>query len=186
MANQGAEGLLSPFLQRRRCNAAKPFLIGKVLDVGCGNGALAKEVSEDRYLGVDTDPVSIKIALSENPLHRFQKTLPGDHHTFDTVIALAVIEHVKSPSEFLIECSKYLKPGKSARIVITTPHPSIEKLHYFGSRIGLFSRHANEEHEELLNYQTLVSAGNCAGLSVSFYKRFLFGGNQIAVFSRLK
>jgi len=186
MANQGAEGLLSPFLQRRRCNAAKPFLMGKVLDVGCGNGALAKEVPEDRYLGVDTDPVSIKIARLENPLHRFQRTLPDDYHTFDTVVALAVIEHVKSPLEFLIECSKYLKVNKSAKIVITTPHPSIERLHYFGSRIGLFSRHANEEHEELLNYQTLLSAGDGAGLSVFLYKRFLFGGNQIAVFSGLK
>ena len=60
----------------------------------------------------------------------------------------------------------------------------MDKIHYLGSRIGLFSRHANEEHEELLNYERLHLAGTRAGLDLVFYKRFLLGGNQLAVFSK--
>ena len=40
MTDQAAEGLLSPMLRNRRIQAVKPFLRGRVLDVGCGNGAL--------------------------------------------------------------------------------------------------------------------------------------------------
>jgi hypothetical protein len=34
MADQGSEGLLSPFLRRKRILAVKPYLRGRVLDVG--------------------------------------------------------------------------------------------------------------------------------------------------------
>ena len=184
MADQGSEGLLSPFLRYQRCAAAKPFLSGDVLDVGCGIGLLAKEIPADSYLGVDTDTISLSIANAQNPAHSFQVNLPNDDQKFDTIVALAVIEHIKSPTEFLITCAKYLKLDCSSKIIITTPHPSMDKIHYIGSRIGLFSRHANEEHEELLNYERLHSAGKRAGLDLVFYKRFLLGGNQLAVFSK--
>jgi len=184
MADQGSEGLLSPFLRYKRFTAAKPFLLGDVLDVGCGIGLLAKAVPADSYLGVDTDTISLGIASAQNPVHSFQVNLPNDDQKFDTIVALAVIEHIKNPTEFLTTCAKYLKLGCSSKIIITTPHPSMDIIHYLGSRIGLFSRHANEEHEELLDYERLLSAGARAGLSLVFYKRFLLGGNQLAVFSK--
>lgn len=184
MADQGTEGLLSPFLRNQRCKAAKPFLSGEILDLGCGTGILAKYISANCYLGVDNDSISIEIANAQYPEHIFQSNLPNNSKKFDTIFALAVIEHVPSPKDFLITCSNYLKPTPTAKIVITTPHPSMEKVHYFGSRIGIFSRHANEEHEELFDYKRLLSVSRSSGLSLDYYKRFLFGGNQIAVFSK--
>lgn len=185
MADQGAQGLLSPFLRNRRCQAAKPFLHGEVLDLGCGAGVLANYISAENYLGVDTDTESLEIASAEHPEHSFQASLPMTDKKFDTVVALAVIEHVPSPKDFLITCSNYLKPSPNAKIVITTPHPSIEKIHYLGSFVGLFSRHANEEHEELLDYARLLSISQIDGLSLNHYERFLCGGNQLAVFSKI-
>ena len=41
MADQGTEGILSPYLRRKRIQAATPYLKGGVLDVGCGGGVLA-------------------------------------------------------------------------------------------------------------------------------------------------
>jgi len=184
MADQGTEGLFSPFLRERRCKAAMPFLAGEILDVGCGTGILAKHISANCYLGVDTDLVSLKLANAQNPEHVFQSHLPKKSQKFDTILALAVIEHVPNPKDFLITCSNYLKPTSGAKIVITTPHPSMEKIHYIGSRLGLFSRHANEEHEELFDYKRLLYVSSRSGLNLIYYKRFLFGGNQIAVFSK--
>ena len=182
MADQASEGMLSPFLRRQRLNAAKPFLHGDVLDVGCGSGMLAEKVSPDSYLGVEIDPTSLNIAMDKFSEHRFQKRLPDIIDKFDTVVSLAVIEHVECPEDFLTELSKYLKNNNAARIVITTPHPSMDWVHDFGANIGLFSKHASEEHEELLDYTKLEVAGRKAGLNLIEYRRFLFGANQLAVF----
>lgn len=184
MADQGAEGLLSPFLRNRRCKAAKPFLYGNIMDVGCGTGVLAKWVSPENYLGVDTDSTSLAIAKSKNPKHSFRQDMPNQNRKFDTIVALAVIEHVKSPVDFLIDCSKHLKPLPTSKIIVTTPHPSMEHIHYIGSCIGLFSKHANEEHEELLDQKSLVLISAAANLEVINYRRFLFKGNQIAVLAK--
>ena len=184
MADQGSEGILSPFLRRQRLNAARPFLKGKVLDVGCGVGLLADEIPPERYLGIEVDPISLEKAISNFPRHQFQATLPLPTKTgkFDTVIALAVIEHVKSPEQFLTDLSAHLSHHRSARIIITTPHPSMDWVHDFGATIGLFSKRANEEHEELLNHAKLNLTGTKLGLRLISYKRFLFGANQLAVY----
>ena len=182
MADQGSEGILSPFLRRQRINVAKPYLLGNILDVGCGSGVLSEEVPSGHYFGVELDKLSLEKAISTYPMHTFSKSLPDTSEKFDTVVSLAVIEHVDDPELFLSELSKRLKHEESARIVITTPHPSMDWIHDVGASIGLFSKHANEEHEELLDRVKLDSAGVKAGLQLVLYKRFLFGANQLAVF----
>jgi len=180
MADQVSEGLLSPFLRNRRIAAAKPFLSGRVLDIGCGSGPLASLVAHDKYVGVDIDAVSLGMAREKYPRHTFRQSA-ADTGQFDTVVALAVIEHVANPVAFLNGLKTHLTPA--ATIVCTTPHPSMDWIHWIGSRLGVFSRSANDEHEDLLNREALRLAGAEAGLALRDYKRFLMGANQIAVFS---
>ena len=151
MADQGSGGLLSPFLRSRRIAAVKPFLRGRVLDLGCGSGKLAAIVPPDRYLGVDTDEYSLGRARTAYPDHAFRGSLPPREEQFDTVAALAFIEHIPDPAEALREMAVRLRSRPASSIVCTTPHPSVEKLHALGARAGLFSREANEEHEALLD-----------------------------------
>lgn len=73
-----------------------------MLDVGCGTGALAAFVSPDCYLGVEIDYDSLAKARAY-PWHRFEGALSNSGERFDTVIALAVIEHVPDPAGFLRE-----------------------------------------------------------------------------------
>lgn len=183
MADQGTEGLLSPFLRRQRFKAAKPYLNGRILDVGCGSGALAELVDPAWYVGIEVDEDSVNKAKQSYPHHFFQNSLPPAEEKFNTVVSLAVIEHVPDPAAFLSSLSQYLE-GPKARIVITTPHPSVDWIHDVGASAGLFSQHANEEHEDLLSYEKLDIAGNQAGLRLVSYRRFLFGANQIAVFRK--
>ncbi len=182
MANQSTEGLLSPFLRRQRFKAATPYIKGRVLDIGCGGGALASIIESELYYGYDVDNDSLATARKDFPKHNFYDKLPSKTESFDTVVALAVIEHVHSSSDFLISLKEYLRDDQDARIVCTTPHPSLEWAHDFGAKLGIFSKHANEEHEELLDYQKLKDAAEKSILKLDVYRKFLFGANQLAVY----
>lgn len=183
MADQGSEGLLSPFLRARRLAAVQPYLRGRVLDVGCGSGAMAALVPPDRYVGVEPDVEMLELARQRHPQHRFLAALP-DNDEFDTVASLAVIEHVRDSAGFLGALAGRLNHASAACIVCTTPHPAVDWLHTAGARCGLFSRHASEEHEELLDHRRLQDIAECIGLHLTEYRRFLMGGNQLAVFGR--
>ena len=179
MPDQGSEGLLSPWLRRLRIEAARPYLRGRVLDVGCGSGALAQHCRPENYTGYDIDRDSLMIARRERARYRFVEEPPyGDR--FDTVVALAVIEHLSEPAKALKAWRAFLAPG--GQIVLTTPHPSADWIHHLGARVGLFSWHGYEEHEQLINLIGMRRLASEAGLSVELYRRFLFGANQLFVF----
>ena len=182
MADQANEGLLSPFLKRRRIAAAAPFLRGQVLDIGCGSGALAELIESSNYLGVDRDPISLDKAKKSFPSHQFQTEMPATTSEFDTVVALAVIEHVPDPSRFLTDLAGFLPKKGFGQIICTTPHPAFDWVHDAGSVLGLFSKHASDEHEALLGFGSLKSAARASGLKLDTYKKFLFGANQLAIF----
>ena len=184
MTDQGSEGLLSPYLRQQRFKAAKPYIQGRVLDVGCGSGSFSHYVESDLYLGVDRNLKALAKAKASYPNHRFQEHLPQKSFKFDTIFALAVIEHMSDPSKFLALLSDNLENGPDARIVVTTPHPAVELIHNMGAMIGLFSKEASEEHEELLDRKNLEYAGRQAGLFLVEFRRFLFGANQLGVFMR--
>jgi len=184
VADQGSEGLLSPWLRRKRIAVALPYLRGDILDVGCGSGALAEHCTAGRYTGFDVDAESLAIASRDWPQHAFAAELPNG--AFDTIVSLAVIEHIADPAEFLADLARRLRDGPDARIVCTTPRPAFDWIHTLGSAIGIFSSHASEEHETLLDRDDLERAGRAGGLALVEYRRFLFGANQLAVFGRLE
>lgn len=184
MPDQAAEGIFSPYLRKKRLQKVAPYLQGKVLDFGCGTGGLATLVDHEQYLGVDRDQESIDQAQRLFPHHRFLSHLPQPSQPFDTVVALAVIEHTKEPVEFLKTLLPYLADTPLAHIVLTTPHPCMDWVHTLGAKMGLFSKAANEEHEALLDQAQLESIAQKVGLKLKFYARFLFGANQIVAFCR--
>lgn len=156
-----------------------PELRGRVLDYGCGAGALAARIPPDRYVGVDIDVPSLDLARAAHPLHVFHAGLdevPGD---FDTIVMLALIEHVPDPAALLGTLAGRLRPG--GRVVLSTPHPRVRTLHDLGARVGVFSREAADEHERLLDRRALRAALGAAGMRLVAYRRFLAGANQLAV-----
>lgn len=181
MSDQGAQGLLSPFLRRQRLAAVRPWLRGTVFDLGCGSGALAELLGPENYCGYDIDASSLAKARALHPRHRFVDALPAEA-AFDTVVSLAVIEHCKDPAAFLRGLVALARPGGS--VVLTTPHPAFEFIHDFGARAGLFSHDASEEHEVLLDRKALHELAAAQSLPVLAYQRFLFGANQLFVLQR--
>jgi 2-polyprenyl-3-methyl-5-hydroxy-6-metoxy-1,4-benzoquinol methylase len=181
MGDQISRGLLSPFLRNQRVAAAIPYIKGRVLDIGCGVGVLASRFPPDLYYGLDIDLESIQLARRTYPRHRFETVLPTGA-TFDTIVGLAVIEHIAQPGEILKQLRSRLAPD--GKIVLTTPHPAFEWLHMLGSCIGLFSDAAADEHQTLLDEKAMQGLAADAGLEIHISRRFLLGANQLFVIKK--
>jgi 2-polyprenyl-3-methyl-5-hydroxy-6-metoxy-1,4-benzoquinol methylase len=171
-----SEGLLSPFLKFRRLRKALPHIKGRLLDFGCGDGSLAAFCAPANYLGVERNAGALRIARSAFPNYRFQQSLP-ETGSFDTVAALAVLEHVPDPAKLLAAFARLLSPD--GLIVLTTPHPGFDWMLRAGARVGLFSQEAVEEHHPLLDAKAVSSIAAVSGLRLIHFSSFLLGGNQL-------
>ena len=112
-----------------------PGNIQLVLDIGCGDGWVAKHLATKKV-----NVVSMDLALT-NPLNAVEK-YPSENHAgvvadgmylpfinncFDVIIASEVIEHLADPAIFIKHCITKLKPG--GKLILATPYN--EKLEYY-------------------------------------------------------
>jgi len=145
MTDRGADGLLTSLLRRERLRRVRPYLVGKVLDYGGGAGALAQYVLPEHYHGMEPDPPPLAKARSRVSKHRVSSHV-AEAASIDTVVALAVVEHVENPSALLAFLSRCLGESRDARLVLTTPHPSFRRFYDAGANLYLFSRKAIAAH----------------------------------------
>jgi 2-polyprenyl-3-methyl-5-hydroxy-6-metoxy-1,4-benzoquinol methylase len=175
-------GRFTPFLIRQRLRAAESFMSGRVLDFGCGRGSLADVVPAERYLGVEINRGMIEDARQLHAGHQFIHADDLDPESrFDTVAALAVIEHLPDPRGWAVWARERLT--RDGHVVVTTPHARFDALYHVAARMRLVSHVADEEHEETFDKRSLFALFTGAGLHVERYQRFLLGMNQLAVAS---
>ena len=153
---------LEKFLQNYRFKMAKPYLIGDVLDFGGNKGELKKFV-KGKYLVVNYDP-----SVMENT-------------HFDTIISLAVIEHIEFDEVFNIfhKFKKILNKG--GRIFITTPTKMAKPVLEFWAFLGVVDKENIAEHKHYWSKKEIYQLANQTGFVVKKFKRFQLGFNQLAV-----
>ena len=184
-------GRLTRRVGAARLAAALPHLPegARVLDVGCGLTDLPGRISE--YVGCDRNAEVLASQRERWPERDFfewdivRGAAPPELEArapFEGILLLAVLEHVADPAAVLARVSSLLSPGGC--LIVTTPHPAGRWALEAGAAVGLLSAHAHDEHEALLGRPQLEDAGRSAGLTLAAYRRFLFGMNQLAVFSR--
>jgi 2-polyprenyl-3-methyl-5-hydroxy-6-metoxy-1,4-benzoquinol methylase len=104
----------------------------RVLDVGCGNGAIANEFLTRgcHVVGIDVSQSGIEIArrlYAARPNARFEIMEAGTNMLehlreapFDIVLSTEVIEHLYDPESFARGCFNALRPGGS--FLCSTPY----------------------------------------------------------------
>lgn len=97
-----------------------------VLDLGCGNGAVTRELARNGFQAIGTDASwsGISIASGNSNIEFLQADietpLPAHLHSrFDAVIAIEVIEHLLRPRFLFERAREALKPNGT--LIISTP-----------------------------------------------------------------
>lgn len=95
----------------------------KILDIGCGNGDHTVVFCKNKNKVTGLDVVDLRFEEYKKNF-KFVKSsgriLPFKNNSFDIVISLDVIEHVKNDDFFVEEIYRVLK--KDGRILIATPN----------------------------------------------------------------
>ena len=171
---------------RRRNELVSRYVRGDVLDIGCGLGTMIPFLDAgQRYVGIEISQEFVAYLSQQFPQHRFyncnldEEPLEFDEEGFDTVLLVAVIEHLAHPEKVLAEVQEYLRPGGS--LVITTPTLWGQRIHRLGARLGLFHLHAASEHVRAYDYAAMRDLVNRAGLELVEYRRFELGVNQLFI-----
>jgi len=164
---------------------------GKVLDIGCWTGSLARVLTNRvscSYTGIDIEPAAraVETARKAMPDQSFVvvpsvESLPFAAGAFDAVVLTEVIEHVPAGREgpLLMELTRVLRPGGS--IILSTPYNNVltplDPAWFFGHRHYSVSRLAELAREAGLVMQGVEFTGGIAtALDTNllyFYKHIL-------------
>ena len=153
------------FLQRYRFRMVIPYIKGDIMDFGGNEGELKKFV-KGKYLCVNYDNSVM------------------DNKTFDTIVSLAVIEHIEFNEVFSIFKKfkeKHLRKG--GKIFLTTPTKMAKPILEFMAWLGILDKENIAEHKHYWSKEDIYILAEKTGFKVEKYKKFQSGVNQLAVFS---
>ena len=99
----------------------------KVLDLGCGDGQIARALAAQGsdVLGVDPTQLHIDIAIERGGGPRYllggATDIPADDNSFDAVVACLVFEHIDQMDEAMAEVARVLKPNGQFSFFLNHP-----------------------------------------------------------------
>jgi 2-polyprenyl-3-methyl-5-hydroxy-6-metoxy-1,4-benzoquinol methylase len=180
---------LDLMLQRWRIAKARPYIPkgARVLDVGCGDGALFRQLKTHISGGVGIDSeLSGNEVINGYTLVRglFPQDLP-DTGPFDAITMLAVLEHVPPQQQppLAMECLRLLKP--EGHLVITVPSPMVDPILDVLRFVGLIEGQALEQHYgfDPRHTRSIFTVGSMALVE---FRKFQLGLNNLYVFRKSK
>lgn len=148
---------------------------GKVLDVGCGGGSVAKAVKRERpdleVYGCDLSRSALSIAgASPDGVHFRLATaerLPFADGEVDFVWIFDVLEHVENPQQVLCEVARVLRPGGGFHVVLPLEGQpwTLYRLVGCGTRWTAKVRHCG--HTQIFSADRFRAVASACNLPVS-------------------
>jgi len=120
----------------RDITADRPLEGLRLLDVGCGGGLVAEPLARlgAAVTGIDASEENVRIAaehaarmgLAIDYRSTSAEALASQGATFDAVLALEVVEHVREPREFVALAGSLVRPG--GLLVVSTINRTLKAL----------------------------------------------------------
>lgn len=133
------------------------YIKGDTLDVGCGQKPYEKLFNSSRYIGLELDTIENRKNKRADYFYD-GTTFPFQDSEFDSVIANEVFEHVFSPSDFLSEIYRVLKPGGILLITVPFVWDEHEQPHDFARYTSFGLQHLLEKSGfEIIEHRKSVS-----------------------------
>ena len=146
----------------------------KVLDVGCATGYFAQELKGKncRVVGIEKNPKLASVAK------KFCEkvficdvlgidSLPLTKRSFDKILMLDILEHLKDPKSALLLVGAYLR--KEGELIISVPniaHLSVRLNHLFGKTNYQETGIMDRSHITFFTKDSLTEMINKAGLKI--------------------
>ena len=178
---------LDRILRRWRMAKVWPFIPqgARVLDIGCGDGALFRLCRDRIKAGVGLDP-ALTAPVKEEHFDlipgSFPESLP-ETEPFDVITMLAVLEHIPAAKQRSLaeKCAARLKEG--GLLLITTPAPMVDHILSLLQTLRLIEGLALEEHYGFDPRQTPeIFTG--VGLTLVRAGKFQLGLNNLFIFKK--
>jgi SAM-dependent methyltransferase len=119
------EEQILPLIRRHLAGAAR------VLDVGCGEGQVARMALADgaeRAVGIDPTWAQLEVAAERGGGGSYARSgaaaLPFADASFDAAVACLVFEHIHDVDEAIVEVARVLRPG--GRFLFLLNHPLLQ------------------------------------------------------------
>lgn len=122
------------FLQSKRIKAIKNNISSNdiVLEVGCGNGAILKNINSKLTVGIDLSYnmlIEAKKHCNSFLINADAEYLPFKNKTFDKIFVSEVLYYLPNLDKFLQETKRCLKPdGKFLILSLNSPYNFIRTL----------------------------------------------------------
>lgn len=177
-------------LQKLRIRKVKPWIQpdAVVLDVGCFDGAMFREIGSKISFGFGMDPLLENVIKTE----KYQLTpgvfpvdLPLNWGPFDAITAMAVFEHIPSEKQrdFIDGCRKHLKTG--GRVILTVPDTRVDQILDALIRLKLVDGMSLEEHHGFHPEET-PKLFEQSGFELEYAGKFQLGFNNLFVFRKVE
>jgi SAM-dependent methyltransferase len=161
-------GAYSPDLLRYRVFG--PRLRGRVLDIGAGDGLLARTFPDRDVWSADLAAAGLR-RVAGRAVVALADALPFPRQTFDTVVLSEVLEHVPDPMGALLECRRVCVAGGTFLMSVPLWPLSRVEWWYHRRRIGAVPTMENlrdwdPNHERRYSRAEIVRLVEAAGWDV--------------------
>jgi SAM-dependent methyltransferase len=177
--------LFDRLLQAWRARVARHWVRpgASVLDIGCHQGEFLASLGTRIGPSVGLDPLAPEVATPQYRLMRRDTSALAEmpDASFDAVVMLATLEHIRDKEPLAAECRRLLRPG--GRVIITVPAPVVDRIVDVLVRLKLADGMSLDEHHGFDPRDTPAIFGR-GGLELETSRRFQLGCNHLYVLRR--